>query len=562
MANRVLISGIPAGSTKLLGTDVTQLLSYFTTGDLHGSGIYDVVNGQCLVSEASTPDMSVDIDEGVLFIKDNNPIEHHKNLYTCVIEKKINIPVAENVSGGTLKGAVVAYIDLGAETAVRGEDHVVFTFIAGDDTDPLDDWVLQDKVDALVDGYTDVPFTRLSDIDVADSATEIENASITDTRTQICISVKSQTWANGKMYFDPVNGRLGIGTSSPTHLLHIVSSTTSQLKIDDTTHSFVVRSYNATGTHYVTFDGVTASNGACHFMFNRNNSTTGVTSVGILLGNATATFNHRFFGQGGDSYLCANNGKLALFTTTADDFGGSGQSLTVMGNSNSGRRDFVIKGNYAHGMTTFNETNTYFSISPQVSANGGAIIRGNGLDVLGFGVYAAGVNEDTTNTSSGNAPVEMRSYKKDGTGVTNYGSTANIFAVKNGATTRFLVRGDGQVYGVGWNNFSDKRMKENIKPLGYGLAEVMKIEPSSFDMFYDTIIKSGKVNRKGGKTKGIGFIADDILNIIPEAVTMPKDVKTGFLTLKDYPLLATLWNAVRELTEKINKLEAKLSSVQ
>lgn len=50
------------------------------------------------------------------------------------------------------------------------------------------------------------------------------------------------------------------------------------------------------------------------FRFFRTTNTSGSVSFQVLLGNDSSTANHRLFGDGGDSYLAANNGKVGVGT--------------------------------------------------------------------------------------------------------------------------------------------------------------------------------------------------------------------------------------------------------
>jgi hypothetical protein len=59
-------------------------------------------------------------------------------------------------------------------------------------------------------------------------------------------------------------------------------------------------------------------------------------------------------------------------------------------------------------------------------------------------------------------------------------------------------------------NTSDARLKENISGVNYGLEAVMKMKPVSFT-WKEKEIDNGRTH--------IGFLAQDIRQVIPEAVT-------------------------------------------
>lgn len=104
----------------------------------------------------------------------------------------------------------------------------------------------------------------------------------------------------------------------------------------------------------------------------------------------------------------------------------------------------------------------------------------------------------------------------DGTAVTGSGA-AHAFVVRatggywfystTGSTGAFLGPGN-----TTWTNISDLRVKENIRDLSYGLNAVLAMKPLVY-------------NYKGNSAsqKAIGFIAQDMRNVVPEVVDVPKD---------------------------------------
>ncbi|WP_299762990.1 tail fiber domain-containing protein [uncultured Dokdonia sp.] len=114
-------------------------------------------------------------------------------------------------------------------------------------------------------------------------------------------------------------------------------------------------------------------------------------------------------------------------------------------------------------------------------------------------------------------------------------------------------------------NTSDKRLKENIQPLSYGLKEVLKLRPISFrwkiELMDDFIIPEDQQETK------LGFIAQEILEILPEIVQthhwreyeenlgqLQKEemIRYGLSYSELIPVLA---NAIQEQQEQIELLE-------
>jgi hypothetical protein len=101
--------------------------------------------------------------------------------------------------------------------------------------------------------------------------------------------------------------------------------------------------------------------------------------------------------------------------------------------------------------------------------------------------------------------------------------------------------GGGYLGSGGWYYASDKRLKKNVVYFNSGLNIINKLKPTKFDYV------------KGGKNQ-VGFIAQDIENILPASV---KKNKEGMLSLKESDIIPYLVNAVKELSERVKILESK-----
>jgi hypothetical protein len=89
---------------------------------------------------------------------------------------------------------------------------------------------------------------------------------------------------------------------------------------------------------------------------------------------------------------------------------------------------------------------------------------------------------------------------------------------------------------------SDRRLKENISNLHYGLNDVMKLNPVSFTW------KESK-----DKSKKLGLIAQDLQNIIPEVVSVGDD-SLNTLGVNYADLIPVLINAIQEQQKIIEKM--------
>ncbi len=124
---------------------------------------------------------------------------------------------------------------------------------------------------------------------------------------------------------------------------------------------------------------------------------------------------------------------------------------------------------------------------------------------------------------------------------------------------------DGIVYDT-----SDMRQKENVVPLAYGLDTILQLQPRSYTYYVGLagvkedkktkITKKKKIEITDKSKDSFGLIAQEVYDIIPEAVYKPKDEKTAFWGLRYKKLIPILINAVKELNTKIEGLEARLNN--
>jgi hypothetical protein len=101
---------------------------------------------------------------------------------------------------------------------------------------------------------------------------------------------------------------------------------------------------------------------------------------------------------------------------------------------------------------------------------------------------------------------------------------------------------------------SDERLKENIVGIGYGLQQISALRPVSFEW----INGDGKTN--------LGFIAQEVETVIPEAVTtldesMSKSIDNQKMLDKD-TLIPVLVKAIQEQQALITQLQADVAALK
>jgi hypothetical protein len=93
---------------------------------------------------------------------------------------------------------------------------------------------------------------------------------------------------------------------------------------------------------------------------------------------------------------------------------------------------------------------------------------------------------------------------------------------------------------------SDQRLKDNITPIDDPLAKVLSISGNTYTW-----------NEKSGKEgNDVGVIAQEILEVLPEAVTTRDN---GYLAVRYEKIIPLLVEAVKELSARVGDLEQKLS---
>jgi hypothetical protein len=108
---------------------------------------------------------------------------------------------------------------------------------------------------------------------------------------------------------------------------------------------------------------------------------------------------------------------------------------------------------------------------------------------------------------------------------------------------RAFINGQLQVTGDITAFFtSDQRLKDNITPIPDALSKVLSISGNTFDW-------NEKSEKEGSD---VGVIAQEILEVLPEAVTTRDN---GYLAVRYEKLVPLLIEAIKELKEEINELK-------
>ena len=120
----------------------------------------------------------------------------------------------------------------------------------------------------------------------------------------------------------------------------------------------------------------------------------------------------------------------------------------------------------------------------------------------------------------------------------------------SGVVMTMLQNGTLEVTGdlIAYGTPSDKRLKENIKPIEKALDKVEKLEGVTFDW------KENDKEVRQTWIHDIGFIAQDVQKVIPELVRENED---GLLSMRHQGITPILVEAIKELKQEIEELKSK-----
>ncbi|QQG41566.1 MAG: tail fiber domain-containing protein [Candidatus Woesebacteria bacterium] len=327
-------------------------------------------------------------------------------------------------------------------------------------------------------------------------------------------------------------GRLGVGTSSPTAILH-TNGTNQYLGEFDYSGSPVFTVYLVTGGQMGLFSGsnslglsASSPTGNPHMTI----ATTGNVGIGTSITNPTSKLH-----VGGS----VTGKALAIFDETGDQ--------NIITASASGVGKFVVTRAGSVGIGTTNPTSAsgFAPLLHIAGDNPGIVLQGPGTYEVGAG-STGGVKW----LYIGDSSASMR-WGVNGVGVGPDNSPDYFFDVQGNlhadGTVSIDTLGTGTVYsnaGVLTNvDPSDKNLKQNIVDLSSGtLEKVLGLKPVSY-------------NWKSTDDGALGFIAQDVEQVFPELVGHNNDGTLGLFTTQFIPVLT---KAIQEQQLQID--EIKLSS--
>ena len=187
------------------------------------------------------------------------------------------------------------------------------------------------------------------------------------------------------------------------------------------------------------------------------------------------------------------------------------------GNQNIGSVAYLNNGN-AMAFRTDNAERV------RIASNGGVLVGTTTNIAANAKIYAQGTGVGVAiGYGTGNAEYR-HAYMNSGDGALYFWGTSNYANLSTAGA---------------WTNASDRRIKKNIVDIKYGLEDVLKMQPRSFQM-------------KEVEGDYIGLIAQEVEEIIPEIVGGDPE---KHLTLDYGSLVSVAFKAIQELEARIKVLE-------
>jgi len=225
----------------------------------------------------------------------------------------------------------------------------------------------------------------------------------------------------------------------------------------------------------------------------------------------------------------------------------------------------TIANNIAGTYAFYNSSLSYFGAwGPNASTNGTTVFYSarsdgsNGLETMRID-SSGNLLVGTTSTSSPGGGIV---FIPNASGTVGYGRIGHASGAGSGSGYFDFLYNNGIIgsitqngtTAVAFNTSSDYRLKENVQPMTDGLAIVSALKPVRYDWISD-------------KSVGEGFIAHELAEVVPLAVTGEKNAVNENGSIKpqgvDYSkIVVHLVAAIQELSAKNDALEARLAKLE
>ena len=191
-----------------------------------------------------------------------------------------------------------------------------------------------------------------------------------------------------------------------------------------------------------------------------------------------------------------------------------------------------------------NSTNTYGGYILFQKDNNNIGFLGNAASLLTGSTTEFEFRAQTTLNLT--APTDIKLYSRDVLALSLGASQTVTISNLSGSGSRAVnAAADGTLSAA-----SSITIKENVSNLNYGLDKILQLQPKSFN-YID--------KNKYGEGLDIGFIAEDVYPIVPEATGTMND---GFIYFDAVKLIPILTKAIQEQNALIKALEQRILTLE
>lgn len=120
----------------------------------------------------------------------------------------------------------------------------------------------------------------------------------------------------------------------------------------------------------------------------------------------------------------------------------------------------------------------------------------------------------------------------------------------------------GRARANAWVTYSDGRLKDQRKAIPYGLSTVLQLRPLQYQHHNSTTDINGLLQIDNKSRLDIGFVAQDLANLVPEAVYTPNDESKDLWAVDYTRLVPVLTKAIQEQQVTIQNLEEKYQKIE
>ena len=262
-------------------------------------------------------------------------------------------------------------------------------------------------------------------------------------------------------------------------------------------------SSSAGGTHYGTYNNVSTANGWAGYFLGRNYISDRLSIGETNNASAKLSINVNSAGGTGIKHIelkenAANDGARLNFSNSVE----TTNSWTVYGRADDTNADSRL--------------NIYYSGS------------GNVIEIYG----------DETVEVTGQLGV-------------NLSNPTYAIHLPNSATI-----GTGQGRANAWATYSDNRVKSNQQKLQNGISLINQMTPKTY-FHHNGNIENGILDISEDGENTLGFIAQELYEVLPEAVQKPEDENKSLWSVNYDKIIPVTVKAIQELNSKIKNLEVE-----